>query len=167
MSHRWNSVLLKIIHSSLSFASGTISKVCIFNNLSLIILSYIPRMFIAVNSTLCIMCSLGAETRTGAFADLKKHTCDNMSAYLARKEERIKEQQEKKAKHELKRPPAENIQRGIDQDRTQGTVELVCNHGQSSTSDTEQTVDRSSVDPECSLGESRDFAVSEPPEKKN
>ena len=120
-------------------------------------------MFISVNSTLCVMCSLGAETRTGAFADLKKHTCDNMSAYLARKEERIKEQQEKKAKHELKRPPAENTQRGIDQDRAQGTVEPVCSHGQSSTSDTEQIVDRSI---EHSLSKSGDFTASEPPEKR-
>ena len=79
---------------------------------------------------------------------------------------RRREQQEKKAKPELTRPPAENIQRGIDQDRAQGTVEPVCSHGQSSTSDTEQIVDSSSVDLEHSLGENGDFAVSEPTEKK-
>ena len=91
-----------------------------------------------------------------------------MSVYLARKEERIKEQQEKKVKHELKNPPAENTQRGMDQDESHGTVEpLLCDNRRSSSLNSEQKVSRSSdVCVESSLVESRDFAASQPPEKK-
>ena len=90
-----------------------------------------------------------------------------MSVYLARKEERIKEQQEKKAKHELKNSPAENTQRGMDQDESHETVEPVCDNRQSSSLNSEQKVSRSNdVCVESSLVESRDFAASQPPEKK-
>ena len=118
---------------------------------------------------------IGVETKTRAFADLKKHTFDNMSIYLARKEKRIKEQQDKKAKHELKNPQAENTLRGMDQDEAHGTVEAsgpgtvetVCDNGQSSSLNSEQKVSRSSdVGVESSLVECRDFAASQPPEKK-
>ena len=66
-----------------------------------------------------------------------------MSIYLAGKEERIKEQQEKKVKHELKNPPAENTQRGMDQDESHGTVELAYDNGQFSSLNSEQKVSRS------------------------
>ena len=65
-----------------------------------------------------------------------------MYIYLARKEERIKEQQEKKAKHELKNSLAEITQREreMDQDKAHGTFEPGCDNGQSSLQNSEQKV---------------------------
>lgn len=45
--------------------------------------------------------SVGDVTRSRSFKDLKKHTFDNMSIYLARKEERIRDQKAKKSNQQV------------------------------------------------------------------
>ncbi len=44
---------------------------------------------------------VGDVSRSRSFKDLKKHTFDNMSAYLARKEERIRDQKAKKSNQQV------------------------------------------------------------------